>query len=234
MSFYQYSCGRCGRPTSRSDSRCPHCGVAFSGINCRSCGYTGASSEFSNDVCPKCGRNPVTGRKPQGEPKPMTPKDKAFAAGCVAVLGVLLIALGLLAGMATGCRGVSIVLGTVFLLLTIPLTLDIYKVEKEPESGTLPEKKPESGTPPMKKPMPVPAPFLGPCPFPQFPLSGWKDPVSGGFFVPHPMSWNAGVRSAREGLTGFIMSGDMYGRFYYAHFTRKGSTWEVMIDDYLP
>ena len=81
---------------------------------------------------------------------------------------------------------------------------------------------------------PKPAKFAAPCPFPQFPLTGWKDPISGGFFVPHPMSWNAGVRSANEGMMKFIMSGEMYGRFFYAHFSREGSGWKAMIDDYLP
>jgi len=30
------------------------------------------------------------------------------------------------------------------------------------------------------------------------------------------------------------MSGEMYGRFFYAHFSREGTGWKAMIDDYLP
>lgn len=229
MNFVQYTCGRCGRPTGRSDSRCPHCGVAFSGVHCSSCGYTGASSEFVNDVCPKCGRNVVTGGKaPRNRAEP-TPRDNAQTAGCLAVLGVVLIATGLLAGMATGCKGALVVIGAVLLIAVIPFALKAMDMKKTPapQSAARPE-------PPGKPAPSFQTPTFVPCPFPQFPSTGWKDPITGGFFVPHAMSWNAGVKSAGEGQTEFIMSGEMYGRFFYAYFTREGTVWKANIDDYLP
>jgi len=226
-----YTCGRCGKPTGRSDSRCPHCGVAFSGVRCRNCGYNGASSEFVNDICPKCGRNVYTGRKAPQEPKEPTPGDNARTAGCMAILGFVLVTVALLSGMTTGCRGVLVALGALCLIAVIPFAIGAMDTKRKPA----PQKtvKPE----PPKKQVPVQtAAGSVPCPFPQFPSTGWKDPISGGFFVPHPMSWNAGVRSANEGQTKFIMSGEMYGRFFYAHFhfSREGTGWKAMIDDYLP
>lgn len=230
VNFAQYTCGRCGKPTSRSDSRCPHCGVAFSGVHCRNCGYTGASSEFANDVCPKCGRNVYTGRKaPQANRMP-TPRDNAWTAGCAALLAVVLIASGLLLGVGSGCRGVLIVMGVLCLIALIPLTLGA--MERKPDLTEKPGSRQEQ--PGRTAPTPPPATNFAPCPFPQFPLTGWKDPISGGFFVPHPMSWNSGVRSANEGSAKFIMSGEMHGRFFYAYFSREGTGWKARIDDYLP
>jgi len=229
MNQVQYTCGNCGKPTSRSDSRCPHCGVAFGGIHCKNCGYNGAASEFRNDICPKCCRNAYTGCKAPEGPKELTPRDNARIAGCVAVLGVVLIMVALLSGMAIGCKGVLAVMGAFFLIASIPLTMGIFRTKDDPveETGSKPE--------PPQKPAPVlQTSSFAPCPFPQFPLTGWRDPITGGCFVPHPMSWNAGVRSAYEGLTGFIMSGEMNGRFFYAHFSREGTAWKAMIDDYLP
>jgi DNA-directed RNA polymerase subunit RPC12/RpoP len=229
MNQVQYTCGNCGKPTSRSDSRCPHCGVSFGGIHCKNCGYNGAASEFKNDICPKCGRNAYTGRKAPEGPKELTPQDSARAAGCMVVLAVVLIASGLLFGLGSGCRGVLVVMGALCLIAVIPFALGAMDTKKKPALQEM--IKPE----PSKKPAPVPqTSSFAPCPFPQFPLTGWKDPITGGFFVPHPMSWNAGVRSAYEGLTRFIMSGEMFGRFFYAHFSREGTVWKAMIDDYLP
>ncbi|GEM_PF-4829837 len=230
MSYLQYTCGNCGKPTSRSDSRCPHCGVAFGGVHCKNCGYNGAASEFRNDICPKCGRNAYTGRKAPQVHKELTPQDNARNAGCMVVLAVVLIASGLLFGLGSGCRGVLVVMGAICLVAVIPFALGA--MDRKPSQPEKPGSRPE----PPKRPAPIQPTItsFAPCPFPQFPSTGWKDPISGGFFVPHPMSWNSGVRSANDGMTKFIMSGEMNGRFFYAHFSREGTIWKAMIDDYLP
>jgi hypothetical protein len=240
LSIVQYTCGKCGKPTERSSSRCPHCGVAFSGVNCKGCGYTGSSSDFAGDVCPKCGKNPHTGAKPPGKQEPLTPKDKAGAAGCVAVLSLVIIALAVLSGMPGKCGTVTLVIGVILLLLTIPMTLDIFKREEE-KDGQPPAEKPPVITPVQEKhasatlsPLPTIPSYPGVCPFPRYPRSGWKDPQSGGFFEPHIMSWNAGVKNANAGETQFIMSGEIKGKFLYAHFSKTNGSWNAVIDDYLP
>ncbi|MFO7627213.1 MAG: hypothetical protein R6V62_08145 [Candidatus Fermentibacteraceae bacterium] len=129
-----------------------------------------------------------------------------------------------------GCRGVLVFTGALLLIAVIPFARG--SMDRKPAQSVKTESKPEQ----PNRPAPIQplATSFAPCPFPQFPSTGWKDPISGGFFVPHAMSWNAGVRNANEGMTRFVMSGKMHGRLFDAHFSMRGSAWKAVIDDYLP
>lgn len=224
-----YTCGMCGRVLPGRSSSCPFCGACFSGVHCRNCGYTGAGSEFAGDVCPGCGRNPFTGARP-GRSKPGQADGSMVAVGCGVPAGIGLLAFGILAGTSSGCAAVSIVAGLILILVPLGFRFLGKASERDaPRNRTYGKTGEEEPLPVFRTP-----PSPGPCPFPAYPRNGWKDPVSGGFFIPHGWSWDAGVGRAGSGITRFIVSGDMCGSMTYAHFEKSGSGWKVRIDDSLP
>jgi hypothetical protein len=150
--------------------------------------------------------------------------------GCAAAAGAVLLAFGILAGASSGCTAVSIAAGLILILVPSGLRI-LGKTSGREIPGNQPSR---ASAPEERLSQPPAPPSPGPCPFPAYPRNGWKDPVSGGFFIPHGWSWDAGVGRAGSGITRFVVSGDMFGSMTYAHFEKSGSGWKVRIDDSLP
>ena len=62
--YSQYTCGRCGKPVSKTAGRCPYCSANLAGIKCNNCGYYRSNpAAFLNDRCPACGSRINTEKK---------------------------------------------------------------------------------------------------------------------------------------------------------------------------